>query len=139
MRTLALVLLLAVSGIPVEHQQPQAADPYSLVIVRNAFQRESVGLAFGADMKYIPRLGDACAIAILKIVNSDDLVKPETAGVVAAMIHNAFSYPQIIAIQEDKNPKVSLFLLDYVRDKISAPDVKLHIEQTIAFVEKQKT
>ncbi len=138
MRTLVLVLFLVVSGAPVGHQQPQAADPYSLVIVRGAFQRESVGSAFGADMKYIPRLGDACAIAILKIVNPYDLVKPETAGVVSAMIHNAFSYPQIIAIEEDKNPKVSLFLLNYLRDKISAPDVKLDIEQTIAFVEKQK-
>jgi len=54
---------------PQQQQVPQGNDPYSLLNVRNAINNLSKGVVFGGDMKTIPRLGDACSIAILKLVD----------------------------------------------------------------------
>lgn len=118
-------------------QVPQTKDQYSLQNVRSAMKNLEAGVVFGGDMKTIPRLGDACSIAILKSVDEHQLLEPKTVEVVLAMLNNAFAHPENISIEEDKNPKVTIFLLSYLLDKVSAPELQIKIRWTIRFVRQQ--
>src|SRR5580704_7305786 len=118
-------------------QVPPRNDPYSLQNVRNAMKNLEVGVVFGGDMKTIPRLGDACSIAILKSVDQPQLFEPKTVEVVLAMVNNAFAHPENISIEEDKNPKITMFLLSYLLDKVNAPELQSRIRWTIQFVKQQ--
>ena len=118
-------------------QVPQTKDQYSLQNVRSAMKNLEAGVVFGGDMKTIPRLGDACSIAILKSVDQPQLFEPKTVEVVLAMINNAFAHPENISIEEDRNPMVTMFLLSYLLDKVDAPELQSKIRWTIQFVRQQ--
>jgi len=88
-------------------------------------------------MKTIPRLGDACSIAILKLVDRHDLADPKTAIVVLSMINNAFAHPDKISIHLDREPRVTMFLLDYLLETIKDSEVQSKIRWTIQYVKQQ--
>jgi hypothetical protein len=136
MRVALYVFMLVGSGIVLAGQQP-IADPYELVPVRSAMDRLSLGIGFGGDAKALPRLGDRCSIAILKIMDQRDLSNPKKAAVIASMIHWAFAFPESITNAADKDPKVSLFLLDYLLEKVPDAEVQRRIRETIEFVKVQ--
>jgi hypothetical protein len=136
MRTLLCVCLLIGSCITLDGQQPQA-DPYSLAEVRNAIDGLSVGIIFGGDAKLIPRLGDRCSIAILKVVNRNDLTDSKKVAVIVQLIHNSFALPENITADEDRDSRVSLFLLEYLLEKVGDTKVQQQIRQTIEFVKEQ--
>jgi len=122
---------------PQQQQVHQGNDPYSLLNVRNAINNLSKGVVFGGDMKTIPRLGDACSIAILKLVDRHDLADPKTAIVVLSMINNAFAHPDKISIHLDREPRVTMFLLDYLLETIKDSEVQSKIRWTIQYVKQQ--
>ena len=122
---------------PQQQQVVQGNDPYSLFNVRSAMDNVSKGVVFGGDMKTIPRLGDACSIAILKLMDRHDLSEPKTAVVVLAMINNAFAHPDQISISSDREPRVTMFLLDYLRETIKDSEVQSRIRWTIQYVKQQ--
>ena len=118
-------------------QLPQGNDPYSLLNVRSAMDNLSKGVVFGGDMKTIPRLGDACSIAILKLVDRQDLSERKTVVVVLAMINNAFAHPDQISINLDREPRVTMFLLDYLLETVKESEVQSRIRWTIQYVKQQ--
>ncbi len=118
-------------------QVPQSNDPYSLLNVRSAMDNLSKGVVFGGDMKTIPRLGDACSIAILKLVDRHDLTDPTTVVVILSMINNAFAHPDTISISSDREPKVTMFLLDYLLETVKGSEVQSKIRWTIQYVKQQ--
>jgi hypothetical protein len=97
----------------------------------------SKGVVFGGDMKTIPRLGDACSIAILKLADRRDLAEPKTVVVVLSIINNAFAHPDRISINLDREPRVTMFLLDYLRETVKESEVQSRIRWTIQFVNQQ--
>jgi hypothetical protein len=134
MRVLRWLLVLLVF-IPISLMGQQTpSDPYSLVNVKAAMDRISAGVGFGGDAKLIPRLGDGCAIAILKVTEEDRLTDPETALVASKVIRLAFARPKDISNKEDRDPRVSLFLLDYLSLHVSDQKVLREIQDTIAFL-----
>jgi hypothetical protein len=137
MRSALCICLLIGSCFGLAGQQP-SPDPYSLVAVRGLMDRVSQGVTLGIDVKVVTRLGDRCAVAILKIVDQQDLKDPRKATVIVTMIHNSFAYPQNITVDEDKDPRVSLFLLAYLLEKVNDAQLQRQIQQTIEFV-KTKT
>jgi hypothetical protein len=136
MRYALYVCCLFISGV-LQAGRQQVADPYSLIWVRNAMARLSVGVRFGGDTKTIPRLGDACSIALLKILDQRDLTDAKKINVTLVLIHEAFRYPESIQKQEDKQPKVTLFLLNYLLEKMQDHDTQRSIQETINFVNQQ--
>ncbi|HWY54049.1 MAG TPA: hypothetical protein VNZ03_06270, partial [Terriglobales bacterium] len=46
-------------------------------------------------------------------------------------------HPENISIEEDKNPKITMFLLSYLLDKVNAPELQSRIRWTIQFVKQQ--
>lgn len=136
MKIAILLCCLVVSGGARQGQQT-ASDPYSLGLVKDVLDRQSAGILFGWDVKSIPSLGDRCAIAILKIVELADLTQPKTVKGVLRTVHLAFARPELIQIKEDRKPKVTLFLLTYLKDKIHDPDMQHQIEETTEFVRLQ--
>jgi hypothetical protein len=65
------------------------------------------------------RLGDSVSIALLRILDEQELVDPKTVQTFLPLIRDSFSYPPIIALQVDKKPKVTLFLLKYLDQTFS--------------------
>jgi hypothetical protein len=125
-------------------------DPYSLGVVRSAFDLTQWGphaFAFWNSVlfpthsqKAITQLGDGVSVAILKIVDLKELSKskPETIKGYLQVIHLAFYSPQMILQEADREPKVTLFLLDYLDEK--APplaDVQQEIASVRKYVRKQ--
>ncbi len=129
-----LFTAIALSG------QTQTDDPYELKLVQADLRRISSGSE--VDMpgvaKNVQRLGDRISVALLKILDERDLTDLRSVKAFLPLIRQAFSYPSIISIDADKNPKVTLFFLGYLQRNVSDRLVRRQIQETIAFV-KQKT
>jgi hypothetical protein len=88
----------------------------------------------GFSQKYLARLGDGVSIAILKLLDKDALSKPETVRDFLPIIRDAFAFPELISIETDKTPRVTLFLLDYLGGKVTDLETTRQIHETVEFV-----
>jgi hypothetical protein len=89
------------------------------------------------DWPAIRMLGDGLSVGVLKTVSPQDLTKPEFVKAYLEVIRIVFSEPQWIVCAEDKSPEVSLFLLDYLREKVSDEELQRAIDSTKQYVLKQ--
>ena len=108
-----------------EAAQLESPDPYGVVIVRGLLA-ESADFSTGFSEKQRDRLGDRAAIAVLKIFSDQELRNPATARKVLRLIETVFRNPQLISVKEDREPRVTLFLLGYLEQV--APDRQLRQE-----------
>jgi hypothetical protein len=134
LRGLALLLVGACVAFA---QQPSrtfpAADPYSLDFVRSALQYYEHG-GFGFEDKRIrwgtldspglTQFGDRVSIALLKIYSREELRQPENANHCLNAIRTAFENRSSVLELSDREPRVTLFLLDYLQENEQS-DVKL--------------
>jgi hypothetical protein len=117
-----------------------AADPYSLDFVRSALPYFKNG-GFGFDGKRIAwgtinspglnQFGDRVSIALLKIYSREELSQPENAGISLSAIRTAFENRNSVLEPSDREPRVTLFLLDYLQEN-ERSDVKL--EKRIEYI-----
>jgi hypothetical protein len=117
--------------------QSEEADPYSINFVQKAMKLHAQGIAFSAVEKNIPRRGDQTSIALLKILSDAQLSDSKTIEVLLPLIRQSFSDPRFISNEVDKEPKVTLFLLNHLQD-IPDARVREEVQKTIDFV-KAKT
>ena len=136
MRTILFACSLFISSFFYANQQ-QNADPYSLALVKRALTNNTLGIDFGADDKQIPRLGDLCAIAILKIVDEPNLTEPDTVRGILRTIRSAFASPKSILITEDRKPRVTMFLLNNLQKNVRSAELKQEVLRTTEFVKRQ--
>jgi hypothetical protein len=61
-------------------------------------------------------LGDSVAIAVAKAVSPPDLDKVENARRIITVLGDAYSAPALIIAKEDRNPGVTLYLLNYLAE-----------------------
>jgi hypothetical protein len=74
------------------------------------------------------QLGDGVSIAVLKIYDRSELVKPENAHAYLTAVRNTFSGRNNVLEKSDLDPKVTLFVLDYLREQeVSEPDIEKRI------------
>lgn len=119
--------------------QAEVTDPYSIKFVeQNLHAASTTSGEWAGAGKDFQRLGDGISIALLKILGQQDLTKPEVVKRFLPLIRQSFSYPSIISIQADKDPKVTLFLLGYLENNLSDLGVRQEVRETISFV-NQKT
>jgi hypothetical protein len=134
-----IVALLYSLGSPPQTAKecpPGLIAGFSLSTVEGALKvREEHFPLIATYDKLLAQLGDNAAIAILKLVSPKDLLKPSTVDGCLYVIVGAFSNPQVISGDINKDPKVTLFLLGYLYDKENDPELKKHIEQTKEYVE----
>jgi hypothetical protein len=116
--------------------QSDDATAYSINTVKFALQMRSGGqrVIFTPTQRALVRLGDGVSIALLKLLNDQDLTNPETVKSFLSIIRDAFDQPQNIAIDVDRQPRVTLFLLNYLRLNVSDSEALRDIQQTIDFV-----
>jgi hypothetical protein len=111
-------------------------DPYSLNDVRTQLQ-----LGRFTDVSFVTKhigwLGDGVSVAVLKIVGPEKLREPETCLDYLSMVRTAFEAPKIISIEANRDPKVTLFVLHYLEEKIQDKELSHKILDTETFVKTQ--
>jgi hypothetical protein len=119
--------------------QSEDADAYSVGVVKDALAMRSGGqIAIRSwSQKHLSRLGDGVSIALLKILEESDLKNFERVRDLLPIVRDSFSQPQFISIEADKKPKVTLLLLDHLRQNIADAQVQSDILQTVEFVESK--
>jgi hypothetical protein len=115
---------------------PDELDPYHIRFIDHELRvRAGVGKGVsGFSAKQLQRFGDASSIAIIKILGHEQLIIPEVASRVLPIIDLSFSYPELIARETDKHPKVTLLLLAFLIHQIPDPEIQKNIQQTREFV-----
>jgi hypothetical protein len=144
MYRLRWLALLLVAPCVASAQQPSrafsAADPYSLDFVKSALPYFKHG-GFGFDGKRIAwgtldspglnQFGDRVSIALLKIYSREELSQPENANSCLSAIRTAFEDRKSVLEPSDREPRVTLFLLEYLQENEQS-DVKL--EKRIQYI-----
>lgn len=133
LRLVTALLLLAASVYG-----QSMADPYSLNLVSSELKMNSAGprVVRSWAQKRLVLLGDGVSVALLKLLDDSDFRNPQKVRDLLPIIRDAFSQPNSIAIEADKKPAVTIFLLNYIRVNISDPQAQSDIRRTIDFVEK---
>jgi hypothetical protein len=115
-----------------------ASDHYFVTFVREAldFYRNPARIPQSSmeAKKYtnsspsLLHLGDGVSIAALKIYDRSELVKPENANAYLTALRNAFSDRKSVLEKSDLEPRVTLFVLDYLREQeVSEPGIEKRI------------
>ncbi len=119
--------------------QTAGDDPYSITFVRNNLQivTTNPGLRISFAVKDLQRLGDGVSIALLKIVDEKDLSNTKTVEACLQLIQDSFSYPPIISVGVNREPKVTMFLLNYLQRNVSDMQMQRNIQETIQYVKQQ--
>jgi len=114
----------------------EETDPYSTSLVRSELKvrSEEPGVIQSWSQKGLHRLGDRVSIALLKVVDERDLIKPELRRIFLSIIRDSFDQPQLILIGDDKKPKVTFFLLSYLLQNVSDAQSQREIRETMEFV-----
>lgn len=120
---------------PVFESPPVLGDRYSVSVVNAALQfleRGGSSLEIKTYLWPLSHLGDRVSIAALKIYSADELTKPENASLYLVVARNAFLDRSGILEKSDIDPKVTLFVLAYLKEKeVSSPG----IEKRIAYLQ----
>lgn len=137
-RTILWVLLASLSLTAAGDGQSMN-DPYSLNLVSTELKVNAAGrrVVRSWAQKGLVRLGDGVSVALLKLLDDSDLKNPEKVRDLLPIIRDAFSQPELIAIEADKKPSVTIFLLNYVRRNIPDPEGQSEIQRTMDFIDKR--
>jgi hypothetical protein len=114
-------------------------DPYSTEFVDSAFRFFKRALkegSFGGEAKNfthmspsLPQLADRVSIAAMKIYPPTELIKSDNATAYLSIVRTAFSDKSKVLEVADKNPRVTLFVLEYLREKENSnPDLERRID-----------
>jgi hypothetical protein len=142
---LARLIYSALIGISVLGMQQQTApvtrpdyasppvvdDRYSVSTVRSALQFIQRGGNTIEAKGYIwplMSLGDRVSVAVLKIYTRDELVIPQNTRAYVIVVRNAFSSRSNVLEKSDVDPKITLFVLQYLKEiYVSDPEVEKDI------------
>jgi hypothetical protein len=140
MRIALLVFCLVLIPTVLLDGQSEAPDPYSIGLVKFELQMRSGGrkVIHGFSQKGLVRLGDGVSDAILKILDDQELTRPDAVRNFLPIIRDSFAEPRLISIEADKTPRVTLFLLDYLKQRVNDAQTQQDIQETVDFI-KTKT
>jgi hypothetical protein len=130
-------LVLAFAAISVG--QSENDDPYSINLVKFELDARFGGtrIIHSWSQKGIARLGDLVSVAILKILNEEDLTDSVKIRNFLPLVREAFEHPEFISRESDRKPRITLFLLNHIQQHISDKQVEEDIRQTIEFVKEK--
>jgi hypothetical protein len=137
------LLLLAIVGATAYGQNPPISvqeateDDYSIPTV-TTLMKQTTGLGSSFAEKQVNRLGDRVSIALLKILDEADFKDSQKVKSILSLIRASFLHPGLIKYQEDRNPKVTLFVLRKIESDIEDAKLKSDITELIEFI-REKT
>jgi hypothetical protein len=115
----------------------QDEDIYSIRLVKEAVKNPALALSFSATVKQIQWLGDRVAIALLKIYDPAELKDVGNIRNYLLIIREAFMAPRIIRLAEDREPRVTTFLLASLVREVTDENLRADITQTIKYINIQ--
>jgi hypothetical protein len=124
-------------GAAGQHATEKKGDAYSIRLVENLL-RNPTQLGAGFAEREVSRLGDRVSIALLKVLGEEELSSPQKIRTFLPLIRSAFLSPELISIAEDREPKVTVFLLKHLESEAKDPRLKEELTQLIRYV-KEKT
>lgn len=141
MRMFPITVLAALPLMAVTSGAQDNGDPYSIAAVRFELQMRvgELRMRHSFSQKQLARLGDGVSVALIKILDQQEILDPKTLPVVMAMIREAFSNPSLISIEENKKPQITLMLLDQLRSKLRDQQMNAEIDETVSFVKGHTT
>ena len=75
------------------------------------------------------QLGDRVSVAVLKIYNRNELIESENARAYLTAVRNAFSDRRSVLDKSDLDPKITLFVLEYLQEKeVADPGIEKRID-----------
>jgi hypothetical protein len=111
---------------------------YFLDTVRAGLKAATLGEALSDAEPGIQNLGDAASVAVLKVVDTKDLATPKMVRAYLQVVRAAFSQTQMkVACADDKTANVTIFLLDYLREKVEDTELQRQIDSTKEYVLKR--
>jgi hypothetical protein len=120
------------------NSEEQANDPYWLDLVKNELNMRSSGMNVQVSFtqKNLPKLGDCVGIALLKLVDTSQMVEPKTLTASLSIIRDAFASPDLIAVKSDKEPKVTVCFLGILAERVKDRQLLLEVQRTKEFVQQ---
>ncbi len=138
MRPLLSILCFAIPLMALPSHAQEDQDPYSIAIVRFEIRMRSgePSARHGFSQRQLGRLGDGIAVALIKILDEQQMLDPGTLGAILPMIREAFSQPELITIKANKQPQITLLLLEHIRQKVGDRRIYDQINETTTFVKE---
>ena len=138
-RQMLILLVMACSSFSssLSLSQSEESDPYSVQLLRVAMKTRSEGIFIAKVQTHMARMGDKVSIALLKDLSESELVDRNKVEEYLPIIQESFSQPQFIEVEIDKRPKVTMFLLKYVRQGVLDARVQQDVDNTMRFVEEK--
>jgi hypothetical protein len=120
---LLIGILFAACAVGRSQQSVLPDDPYNVDAVKLLVQYEqgSAEVKYGFIEKRNGQLGDGVSIALLKAYTDQELLKPELVRAYLPVIKAAFASPGYVAHKVDLEPRVTLFLLHFLDNKLTDP------------------
>ena len=139
MRVFAIISLFLLASGSATSGQLETQDPYWTAIIKFEFKMNENGrrVISSWSQRILVRLGDRAAVSILKILEPAEVKDPEKVKACLFIIQQAFAAPQSISLEADKDPRVTLFMLEYWKQNIADPKTQDSIEETLRYVQKQ--
>jgi hypothetical protein len=138
---LTILFLVTVGTIAYSQTQPIAVteateEDYSVATVKY-LMKQSSGFSASFAEKQVTRLGDRVSIALLKIFDESDFKDSYKVNSVIPLIRASFLQPELIAVKEDRNPKITLFLLQKIESESRDAKLKADITQLRGFIRQK--
>lgn len=139
MRVLIGGVALALSlGAAAAQERGADDDPYSTDLVRQLIElaRMGPGRSISFLEKRQNRLGDRVSIAILKLHTPMELRDPQNVAAFIPVIRGAFEVPCLICRPADRNPAVTVLLLNSLAAGADDAAVKQKLLEAVSYVER---
>jgi len=128
-----LLLLLLIGSLFADAQTClDQDDPYAERAIQSALSLNGVSLSF--TEKAINRLGDRAALGLMRAMSNQPLTTPDQVRGVLSIIRNSFAAPRVIALDADRKPKATLFLLKYLQVLPISRSLTAEVSKTKAFI-----
>jgi hypothetical protein len=127
-RAFCLLLIMFISAVPY-FAATDEDDPYSVRAVKELL-KQPVGFSSGFSEKQVQRLGDRLSIALLKIYSEEELTNPESIKRYLPLVQDAFRFPKLVPLSEDRQPRVTLVLLEFLLSRTRDENLKKQISTT---------
>src|SRR5947209_17704834 len=129
--------LLMYGQYPVTGENGGQIDRYFTQIIQATWQMRSQHIITGTSIKHLRTLGDGTAVALLKSLSASELLKPDSIRVYLRLIKDSFASFQWIQIEENKIPRVTVFLLKSLEHYGGDVDLRNEIQQVTDYVKQQ--
>jgi len=135
MKNGAAAILIFFVFAPVSFCQDLSQDPYSEQLISVLVSGDRPVLSM--QEKAVNRLGDAAVIGLIRHFGTQIPITSREARGALLVIRLAFSAPEIIRSDADREPKAAFVLLTYLGYLPASNGLKQEIQDTRAFVEQQ--